>query len=135
MDDSGVVLIAFWVVVVNPLVGYAIGERKGNVATEVCNCSGVHEFVTGKNRGNTFYKFAEDVRHNAIIRGIGGKNIQEAAAKLYDEPRRCALSPFETFADEVLRQIAEELDLKIEETHVAEPPDHKSLRPFLLFHE
>ena len=33
MDDTGVVLIVFWVVAVNPLVGYAIGERKGNVAT------------------------------------------------------------------------------------------------------
>ena len=29
MDDTGVVLIVFWVVVVNPLVGYAIGERRG----------------------------------------------------------------------------------------------------------
>ena len=35
MDDTGVVLIVFWVVVVNPLVGYAIGERKGNVATGI----------------------------------------------------------------------------------------------------
>ena len=35
MDDTGVVLIVFWVVAVNPLVGYAIGERKGNVATGI----------------------------------------------------------------------------------------------------
>ena len=35
MGDTGVVLIVFWVVVVNPLVGYAIGERKGNVATGI----------------------------------------------------------------------------------------------------
>ena len=35
MDDTGVVLIVFLVVVVNPLVGYAIGERKGNVATGI----------------------------------------------------------------------------------------------------
>ena len=28
-------LIVFWVVAVNPLVGYAIGERKGNVATGI----------------------------------------------------------------------------------------------------
>ena len=35
MDDTGVVLVVFWVVVVNPLVGYAIGERKGNVATGI----------------------------------------------------------------------------------------------------
>ena len=35
MDDTSVVLIVFWVIVVNPLVGYAIGERKGNVATGI----------------------------------------------------------------------------------------------------
>jgi|HubBroStandDraft_6_1064221.scaffolds.fasta_scaffold910398_1 hypothetical protein len=35
VDDTGVVLIVFWVVVVNPLVGCAIGERKGNVATGI----------------------------------------------------------------------------------------------------
>jgi hypothetical protein len=35
MDDTGVVLIVFWVVVVNPLIGFAIGERKGNVAAGI----------------------------------------------------------------------------------------------------
>jgi hypothetical protein len=75
------------------------------------------------------------VRYNTIVRAIGGKNIQEAVVKLYDEPRQLALHPFETFADEVLLKIAEELDLKSKEVDVAEPPDHKSLRPFLLFPE
>jgi len=100
----------------------------------LCDCSGneLHEFVAGKSYGNTFYKFAEDVRYNAIVRAIGGKNIQEAVAKLYDEPRQSALHPFETFADEVLLKIAKELDLKIKEADVA---DHKTLKPFLFFPE
>src|SRR5439155_23703392 len=103
----------------------------------LCKCSGdeLHEFVTGKSYGNTFYKFAEDVRYNAIVRAIGGKNIREVVAKLYDEPRQLALHPLATFADEVLLKIAKELGMKIKEADVAEPPDYKTLRPFLLFPE
>ncbi len=103
----------------------------------LCSCAPneLHEFIIGETYGNTFYKFAEDLRHNAIVRAIGGKNIQEAIAKLYDEPRQSALLPFETFADDVLFKIASELDLKREEVLVESPSDPKTLRPFLLFPE
>jgi len=104
---------------------------------QLCSCAPneLHEFIIGETYGNTFYKFAEDLRHNAIVRAIGGKNIQEAIAKLYDEPRQSALLPFETFADDVLFKIASELDLKREEVRVESPSDPKMLRPFLLFPE
>jgi len=103
----------------------------------LCNCppDELHEFIVGQTCGNTFYKFAEDLRQHAIVRAIGASNIREAAAKLYDEPRQCALRPFETFADDVLFKIAEDLDLNIKEANIPEPLDPRSLRPFLLFPE
>lgn len=103
----------------------------------LCSCppDELHEFIVGQTYGNTFYKFAEDLRQHAIVRVIGSSNARDAAAKLYDEPRQSALRPFETFADEVLFTIAKELDLKIKEANITEPPDPRSLRPFLLFPE
>ena len=70
----------------------------------LCSCppSELHEFIAAMTYGNIFYKFAEDLRYHAIVRAIGGKNLQEAVAKLYDEPRQSALRPFEAFADDVL---------------------------------
>jgi hypothetical protein len=101
----------------------------------LCSCAPdeLHEFITGQTYGNTFYKFAEDLRYHAIVRAIGGKSLQEAIAKLYDEPRQSALRPFETFADDVLFKIAKELDVKITEANIGQPSDPRSLRPFLFF--
>ena len=103
----------------------------------LCSCppNELHEFIAGLSYGNIFYKFAEDLRYHAIVRAIGGKNIKEAVAKLYDEPRQSALRPFEAFADDVLFKIAKELDLKIKRATIPKPPDPKSLKPFLLFPE
>jgi hypothetical protein len=103
----------------------------------LCTCSGdeLHEFIAGQSQGNTFYKFAEDLRYHAIVRAIGSKNLQEAVAKLYDEPRQFALHPFETFADDVLFKIANDLDPKIDEVNIGQPVDPGSLRPFLFFPE
>ena len=103
----------------------------------LCSCppSELHEFIAAMTYGNIFYKFAEDLRYHAIVRAIGGKNLQEAVAKLYDEPRQSALRPFEAFADDVLFKIAKELDLKIKRANIPKPADPKSLRPFLLFPE
>jgi len=94
-----------------------------------------HRTQLSKEMDASLSEEAEDVRYNAIVRAIGGENIREVVARLYDEPRQLALHPLETFADEVLLKIAKELDLKIKEADVAEPPDHKTLRPFLLFPE
>jgi hypothetical protein len=108
----------------------------------LCNCppDQLREFIAGRISGNTFYKFAEELRYIAIIHAIEGGDMEKAVSRgaitrLYDEPQQKALLPFERFADAVLFKIAEELDLKREDANTREPADPKSLRPFLWFPE
>jgi hypothetical protein len=103
----------------------------------LCDCSPEepHELVIGKLAGNTFYSFAESLRHQALVKVAGESDRRLAVRRLYDEPQQNVLAPFIAFADDVLIKIAQALDLKTEEIYVNQPPNHTAVFPFLLFDE
>ena len=88
-------------------------------ALNYCSADKHNSFVSGYDRANTFYAFAEHVRVRAIILKTGEvdmgdpKQVTSAIGKLYDEGFRI-FSHFTAFSDAVMVTIAKRLKAKVE---------------------